>query len=117
MPKAQQKQTPEGKASVTTTEEPAKKTLRVPKAKQVDLPGMENRNIPEIEEAAETYRDARDERIACSKTESDRKQRLIEIMQKHNRTLYAYKGLLVDLTKKLDVKVRTERSKDDEDEE
>ena len=92
-------------------------TVKKAKAKQTALPGLENRDIPEIEEAAERYRDIRDDRIAMSRDEAEAKQSLIEVMKKHNRTVYTHNGLSVTLEEIDNVKVKAAKKADEEEEE
>jgi len=51
--------------------------------KQTELPGMERKTIREVNDAAEAYVDARDERMRLTEKEVERKQALISAMQKH----------------------------------
>lgn len=50
---------------------------------QEELPGVIER-IPEVEAAAESYREARDERMGWNEEEVKRKQELLAIMRRHN---------------------------------
>jgi hypothetical protein len=84
------------------------------KSKQETLPGMERRDVPEIEQAAENYRKIRDERCELSKRESEAKSALIQVMKNKGRTYYSYNGLNVQLSNQENVKVK---SKDEDDEE
>jgi len=49
---------------------------------QGELDGVIERN-PEVEEAAESYREARDERMGWNDEESKRKKTLLELMRRH----------------------------------
>lgn len=84
------------------------------KAKQQDLPTLEKRDIPEIEKAAEDYKDARDERMELSKTEAEKKALLIGVMRKNNRTDYSYNGLPVTLSSVDNVKVKSEKEESED---
>jgi hypothetical protein len=84
------------------------------KATQEELPGMEARDVPEIEQAAENYRKIRDERCELSKRESEAKAALIQVMKNLGRSFYQYNGLKVQLEITDNVKVK---SSDDGDEE
>ncbi|MGH8529335.1 MAG: hypothetical protein ACRETN_05760 [Nevskiales bacterium] len=77
------------------------------KPKQEDLPGMESRDLPEIEQAAERYRQVRDERAALSKLEGERKAKLIQTMISNGRSFYSYNGLIVELSQKENVRVKS----------
>jgi len=61
------------------------------KVKQTEIPlkgkGVEKLCIKEIEDAAEKYTDARDERIQLSEAEADTKKELMEVMHKHRDKL------------------------------
>src|SRR5262245_14454317 len=81
---------------------------------QEALPGMERREDPEIEQAADRYREIRDERCALSQREADAKSALIQVMENKKRTYYSYKGLTVQLSNKADVKVKAKDDDDDE---
>lgn len=56
--------------------------------KQTELPGMERQTIQEVNDAAEAYVDARDERMALTEKEVTAKDALIRAMQKHELTVY-----------------------------
>jgi hypothetical protein len=119
MPIAEAKTVGRKKPNLISTKTPSGATVQTPakgKAKQVDLPGMEDRDIPEIEEAAERYRDVRDDRIALSKDESTAKQALIAVMKAHKRSVYSRNGMSITLEEIDNVKVKTAK-KDDEEEE
>lgn len=53
------------------------------KEKQKDLPGMEDRKLPDLHAAAEGYAETRDERMKLTKTEVEQKAKLLELMEKH----------------------------------
>lgn len=91
--------------------------VKAPRPKQPDLPTMENRDIPEIEQAAEAYRDVRDERCELSKQEATAKQTLITVMKAHKRTVYTRNGLSITLEEIDNVKVKTAKKDDEGDEE
>lgn len=84
------------------------------KARQEELPGMEARDVPEIEQAAENYRKIRDERCELSKRESEAKAALIQVLKNLGRSFYQYNGLRVQLEITDNVKVRAEDSGDEE---
>jgi len=60
------------------------------KRKQMQIPGTERKEVPEIETAAEAYREVRDERAALSKRESMKRMELLAIMRAHGVKLYRY---------------------------
>lgn len=120
MPEAIVKKTPVSKSKAPTlVKKEGNKTVtkspRAPRPKQAELPTMENRDIAEIEEAADIYIQKRDERCDLSKQESAAKANLIQIMKKHNRDFYSYKGLTVNVLHKDDVKVKSDKGNDEED--
>src|SRR5262245_29595004 len=84
------------------------------KANQEALPGMERREDPEIEQAADRYREIRDERCALSQREADAKSALIQVMQNKQRSFYSYNGLTVQLSNQPNVKVKAKDDDDDE---
>src|SRR5262245_6133214 len=84
------------------------------KGKQEELPGMEARDVPEIEQAAENYRKIRDERCELSKRESEAKSALIQVMKNLGRSFYCYGGLKVQLEHVDNVKVKASDDEDDE---
>ncbi len=84
------------------------------KAKQEELPGMEARDVPEIEQAAEIYRRIRSERCELSKRESEAKNALIQVMKNLGRSFYNYGGLRVQL--KITDRVNVRATADDDDE-
>jgi len=88
-----------------------KEATKRQRAKQEDLPGMEQRDIEAIVQAAERYRETRDERMRLSKLESEQKQDLIAVMKKHDKSYYTYRGLTVALSEEINVKVK---AKDDD---
>lgn len=93
---------------------------------QTEIPGMEAPKIKEIERAAAKYVDARDARMKLTEKEVAAKAALIEVCKEHEsemgvngdgQKVYRYDDMLVVLTDKLNVKVRTavEDSNPDED--
>jgi hypothetical protein len=61
---------------------------RKPRAKQEDLPGMEDRKIAELEAAALEYAEGRDERMEMTKREVELQDKLLKLMHKHNKEVY-----------------------------
>lgn len=73
----------------------AKKTSKKSKNKpvQTKIPGTERINaIPEIEEAAEAYREARDQRMALGEEEAEALETLTDLLKKHDLSEYLYEG-------------------------
>lgn len=80
------------------------------------IPGTEPESIPVLDEAAESYVQARDGRMAAGKTEIERHDKLLGLMHEHGLDAYEFDGYIVSLASKEKVKVK--RSKDaDPDEE
>ena len=84
------------------------------KASQESLPGLESRDVPEIERAAERYRKIRDERMELAREESEAKASLIQLMKNLGRSFYSYGGLKVQLEITDNVKVKASDDEDDE---
>lgn len=94
-------------------EEPKKPKLVNPRKQS--LPGMEHRDIPELEDLASEYVDIRDARMKLNASESDLKKRLRAAMKRHNRTHYANDGIEIDLIPPAgedDVKVRVRKARE-----
>lgn len=62
------------------------------KATQQFIAGTEPPRIQELDEAAELYKEGRDERMAASETEVRLKKELIELMHKHDLKQYDIPG-------------------------
>jgi hypothetical protein len=81
------------------------------------LPGMESSAIQPIEEAADSYEQARDERMALTTDEVAAKQGLIHQMHKHDKTVYRREltdGTILDIqltVEKESVKLRRRKPK------
>lgn len=82
-------------------------------ARQADLPGMTDRKLKDIHEAALVYADARDARVAASAPEVDAKQKLLELMKQHKIEHYKFDGVECDLIhEKENVKVKVHPADD-----
>jgi hypothetical protein len=80
-----------------------------------DLPGMEDRAIVPLQEAALKYAEIRDERMALNQREAQLKAEVRTLMKRHRKTHYAYDGVEIDiLPPEADeiVKVRVRKPKD-----
>ena len=88
---------------------------RKPKAKQEEFQaeGMAQKKIAEIEECAERYVDARDERQAAMLPEKKEKSLLMALMKKHEVTIYKFDGKIVELIHK-DETVKVRKVEDDD---
>jgi len=56
--------------------------------KQTHIPGTEPKSIKEVDTAAEAYVEARDERMALTEKEVEAKDALINVMKKHDLSVY-----------------------------
>jgi hypothetical protein len=72
--------------------EPTKKIAR-----QASLPGMEDRKITMLNNAALSYAEIRDERMAWTKKEVDAKKKVSDLMHAHKKTHYKWANILIDL--------------------
>jgi hypothetical protein len=72
-----------------------KKTMA--RAKQTDLPGMENRMIPALQEALLEYAEIRDERMALSAKEVELKGKVLGLMHQYKKTEYDYDGVHAEI--------------------
>ena len=88
-----------------------KKSRRIPR--QNPLPGMEDGKLQAIENAALDYAELRDERQALTVKEVELKQKLIDLMHKHEKTEYKRNGISVKLVVEQEgVKVRVKDESD-----
>ena len=89
-----------------------KAATRVRKApKQKDLPGLEDRAIKPLEDAAEAYAEIRDERIDLNKQEVALKTRLLKLMHDHGKTVYHRGGVTIQIVAEEEtVKVRIRKA-------
>ena len=84
------------------------------RAKQQNIPGTEPEVHADIEEAADRYREIRDNRMELTKEEGKAKAALLAAMNAHSVDAYQLEdGAVVTVSEKKDVKVR--QPKDDED--
>jgi len=84
--------------------------------KQADLPGMEDKHIREIEDAAHEYAEARDKRMKLTEKEVEKKGELLAAMQKHKKRHYEVDDLQIDIeVEKETVKVRIRKVEEEED--
>jgi hypothetical protein len=87
---------------------------RMAKAKSQDLPGMEDRSIPELEAVAVAYADIRDRRIVLNHEESELKKTTLSLMAKHQKQIYIRGEVDIRVTEgEPDVKVRVKKPKDE----
>ena len=65
--------------------------------KQNNLPGLEDRRIADLHEAAEEYVKYRDKRQELTTKEVELKQELLRLMHKHKKTEYRCDGVEVSI--------------------
>lgn len=58
--------------------------------KQMQIPGTERTEIPDVEKAAESYREVRDARCELSKREAQKKMELLAVMRANKCKRYKY---------------------------
>lgn len=90
--------------------------------KQTSIPGTEPKTIPEVSEAAEAYREARDTRMAMTDQEVSAHDKLLAVMEQHKLEHYKDADASPPFEVKLKigkkkVKVKSLGAPDDEDEE
>ena len=68
------------------------------RSKAQNLPGMEDKVIQGLEDAAAEYADIRDQRIALNTSEAQLKKRVRGLMHQHKKTRYARNGIEIELT-------------------
>ncbi len=83
---------------------------------QKELPGMEDRKLADLVEAAEEYAKIRDKRQDLTKREVELKSDLLGLMKKHKRKEYVYDGIEIRVvTEEETVKVHiSKKSEEDE---
>jgi hypothetical protein len=85
------------------------------KAKDQDLPGMEDRSIRALEEVASEYADIRDRRMALLQEEIELKGRAMRLMKKHGKSEYRRDGIeILIVPGEESIKVRVKKVSDDE---
>lgn len=107
-----------GKSSKSNSKSKAAKKSNVKKLpRQASIPGMEDKAISAIENAAMDYAEIRDERQDLSKQEGELKQKLMDLMHKANKTEYKRNGIRVWIeVKEETVKVRVKQDSEEKDE-
>lgn len=85
------------------------------KAKQDDLPGMENRKMKDLHSAAMEYADVRDRRQELNKEEVELKSKLLRLMKQHKMEKYEYEDVSIWIEiEEETVKVRVKKPKEEE---
>lgn len=100
----------------------AKKPAKKPKQLKLPAEGMARKSIPEVEEAAEKYREARDTRMEHTKLEKAAKSVLQEVAKKHGVSVHLYESedgeeYEVRYTAKTDEDIKVSKVKPPKDEE
>lgn len=72
------------------TKEKKKRPPRSKRPKQSYIPGTAPPSVPEIDKAADAYRDARDARMLAGEEEQELQKALLALMHKNNLTTYEY---------------------------
>jgi len=81
--------------------------------RQPELPGTEDRAIAALEDAAQTYAEIRDQRMALNQRESELKSKLITLMHEHKKTVYQRHGTTIELIEEAEtVKVKIKKPGD-----
>jgi hypothetical protein len=109
----------EPKEATAQSEEPKGKDaeeVRKGRGKTKRLPGMEDAEIEELEDAAREYANVRDDRMQLTEQEVEMKQTLLTLMKKHKKETYRHDGVGIRIVHENEkVKVRLIKDKDDED--
>lgn len=96
----------------------AKKKAAVKKGpRQTSLPGMEDRRITALDNAALSYAEIRDQRMDLSKSEVEAKSKVSDLMHANKKTHYKHGNIVIDLVpegEKVKVKIKPEGEEDDE---
>lgn len=82
---------------MATKKRASKKKAPGKRARTPRLPGTEDAAIVEIEKAAEDYEDTRDERMRLTGLEVEKKEKLLEVMDKHEKTEYIFNDHKVEV--------------------
>ena len=83
--------------------------------KNQDLPGLSDRAIKPLEDAAEAYADLRDQKQQLAADETDLKAKVLKLMHQHGKTSYHRGGITITVEELENVKVRGRRKGDDQD--
>lgn len=81
---------------------------------QKDLPGMSDRKMSDLSDAAYDYAKIRDKRMALSQEEHGLKERLLGLMKKHRMKEYRYEDVEITVVAENEkVRVRIRQEKDE----
>lgn len=110
------------KAEKAATQKPAAPKKAKPQQQKLPGEGFQRKGIKEIDDAAEAYRAARDVRMEHTKLEKAAKDRLLDVVKKHEAKVYIYESddgeeMRVEYTAKAkeNVRVRSASSEPDDD--
>ena len=96
---------------------PPKKKVAVKKSpRQKALPGMEDRKISALDNAAIDYDDVKKQRMALIEQEVEAKELVRTLMHKEGKTKYKHNGIEIDLVpegEKVKVRIKAEGDQDD----
>lgn len=85
------------------------------KAKQKELPGMEDKKLEDLEAAAVEYAEGRDERMEMTKKEVELKTNLMGMMHRYKKKTYVCDGIEINVVPEGEkVKVRIHKEKEEE---
>lgn len=88
----------------------------VSKKDQKDLPGMEQRNIEELDAKCKEYAKVRDKRQDLTRREVELQADLLGLLKKHKISNYDYDGVHARIVIEAEkVKVKIDRDEDEED--
>ena len=86
-----------------------------PKAEQTHLPGMEPVTIPEVEEAAKAFAEAKEDQADAADISKNCEASLLVLMKREKITVYHGHGItvVVDATEKAKVKIDQKPKRDE----
>ena len=83
------------------------------KRKNPRLPGMEDAEIEELEDAAREYANLRDDRMNLLNSEVEMKEKLLDLMKRHKKEKYVHDGVEIKIThEKETIKVKIKKDED-----
>lgn len=86
--------------------------------RQTALPGMEDRAIAALQDAAMSYAEIRDQRVALSAQEVELKNQLLDLMHGYKKTHYSHGNVVIDIVpEKETIKVKIKKADDMSEEE
>jgi hypothetical protein len=115
--KAKKKASPKPKAKAKPAPKRAAAVKKGPR--QAALPGMEDRGIQAIDDAALSYVEVRDQRIALQTGEggeTELKKKLMDLMHKSGKKSYKHGNISIEIVpegEKIKVKVKAESTSDE----